>query len=94
MSPAIQQHLGLQTSVLGAEGADVQLRARLGRVRKSMLERVFPRHVSQCLWQQLEVQRRLEGTKGQARCPEQLLPALHPCLVSDFWKLLRCFLYV
>lgn len=57
-----------------------------------MLERVVPRHASQCLWQWLEVQRRLEGTKGQAHYPEQLLPALHPCLVSDFWKLLRCFL--
>lgn len=57
-----------------------------------MLEKVDPRHASQCLWQWLEVQRRLEGTKGQAHCPEQLLPALHPCLVSDFWKLLRCFL--
>lgn len=92
MSLAIQQLLGLQTSVLGAEGADVQHRVRLGRVRKSMLEKVFPRHASQCLWQLLEVQRRLEDTKGQACRPEQLLPALHPCLVSDFWKLLRCFL--
>lgn len=92
MSPAIQQRLGLQTSVLGAEGTDGQHRARLERVRKSMLERVVPRLGSQCLWQRLEVQRRLEGTKGQARCPEQLLLALHPCLVSDFWKLFRCFL--
>lgn len=44
--------------------------------------RVAPRHGSRCLWQRLvvrlEVQRRLDGTKGQACCPEQLLLALHP----------------